>query len=89
MKTSSVARTGCTTEIWPRFRARAWNTNAATRATQPNSQSGLRNRYATSRQREDRGGAVVLAMCWVASLTALDRAASSAKTITTDAPALP
>jgi hypothetical protein len=39
----------------------------------------------TSRQPEDRGGAAVLAMCWVASFTALDNAAGRAKTITTDA----
>src|SRR5208282_986234 len=64
---------------------RAWNTNAAARATQPKSHSGLRNRYTTSCQPEDRRGAAVLAMCWVASLTALDRAASRAKTITMSA----
>src|ERR1700745_625198 len=82
MKTSSTARTGCTIDSRPSCRARAWNTNAAARAAQPKSQSGLRNRYTTSRQPEDRRGAAVLAMCWVASLTALDRAASRAKTIT-------
>ena len=85
MKTSSAASTGCTIDSRPSCRARAWNTNAAARATQPNSHSGLRNRYTTSRQPEDRCGAAVLAMCWVASLTALDTAASRAKTITMSA----
>src|SRR5271155_2610467 len=85
MKTSSVASTGCTIDSRPLARARAWNTNAAARAAQPKSHSGLRNRYTTSRQPEDRRGAAVLAMCWVASLTALDRAASRAKTITISA----
>src|SRR6516225_7370723 len=85
MKTSSVASTGCTIDSRPSCRASAWNTNAAARATQPKSHSGLRNRYTTSRQPEDRVGAAVLAMCWVASLTALDRAASRAKTITMSA----
>src|SRR5580693_271983 len=44
MKTSSVASSGCTTEIWPWLRARAWNTNAAIKAAQPSSHRGLRNR---------------------------------------------
>ncbi len=41
---SSVAISGCTTDSRPAFRARAWNTNAAARATQPKSHNGLRNR---------------------------------------------
>ena len=63
MKTSSEAITGCTIDSRPLCRARAWNTNAAARATQPKSHSGLRNRYTTSRQPEDWRGAAVLAMC--------------------------
>jgi hypothetical protein len=63
MKTSSVASSGCTTETRPLCRASAWNKNAAARATQPNSHKGLRNKYRTSRQPEDRLGAAVLAMC--------------------------
>ena len=63
MKTSSVASSGCTTESWPLCRASAWNTNAPARAAQPNSHNGLRNRYSTSRQPEDRRGAAVLAIC--------------------------
>ena len=43
-KTSSVARSGCTIETSPSCRASAWNTNAAARATQPSSHSGLRNK---------------------------------------------
>lgn len=61
-KTNSVARSGCTTEIRPVCRASAWNTNAATRATQPESHNGLRNKYTASRQPEDRVTAV-LARC--------------------------
>ncbi len=63
MKTSSVASSGCTTEIRPLCKASAWNTNAPARATPPNSHNGLRNKYSTSRQPEDRRGAAVLAMC--------------------------
>src|SRR6266487_27995 len=63
MKTSSVASSGCTTETRPLCRASAWNTNAPARATPPNSHNGLRNKYRTSRQPEDRrGGAVPAAL---------------------------
>ena len=50
------------------------------RATQPKSHSGLRNKYRTTRQPDDRRGPAVLAMCWVATLAALDNAASRANT---------
>ena len=43
-KTSSVTRSGCTTDIWPLCRARAWKTKAPARAIQPSSQSGLDTR---------------------------------------------
>ena len=62
-KTSSVTRSGCTTETRPPCSASAWNKKAAARATQPKSQSGLRNRYTTSRQPDDRRGSAVLATC--------------------------
>src|ERR1700727_2451159 len=61
--TSSVTRSGCTTETRPSCRASAWNRNAPARATQPKSHSGLWNRYRTTRQPDDRRGPAVLAMC--------------------------
>ena len=48
-KTSSVTSNGCTTDISPLCSARAWNTNAPTNATHPNSHSGLVSRYRTKR----------------------------------------
>ena len=79
-KTSSVTRSGCTTETRPLCSASAWKPKAAARATQPKSHSGLRNRYTTSRQPDDRRGSAVLATCWVATLAAFDKAASRANT---------
>src|SRR5450631_17631 len=43
-KTSSVTRTGWTTDSWPLCRARAWKTNEPTAAAPPASHSGCRNR---------------------------------------------
>ena len=42
--TSSVTSRGCTTDICPLCRAKAWNTKAPARAIQPSSQSGLDTR---------------------------------------------
>ena len=86
MKTSSVASTGCTIDSRAVVQGQGLE-HERRRQGHPadSSHSGLRNRYTTSRQPEARRGAAVLAMCWVASLTALDRAASRAKTITMSA----
>ena len=43
-KMSSVTKSGCTTEIWPLCRARAWKMNAPASATHPKSHRGLRNK---------------------------------------------
>src|SRR6185312_13829097 len=75
---SEISR-GYTTDTSPSCSASAWNTNAAPSAIQPNSHSGLWNRYLTSRQPEECRGSAVLAMCWVVTLTALDSAVSKAK----------
>ena len=43
-KTSSVTRSGCTTDICPLCRARAWKMNDPASATQPNSHNGFETR---------------------------------------------
>src|SRR5580658_3938277 len=40
-KTSSVTRSGCTTDVAPLCKAMAWNTNAPASATHPKSHNGL------------------------------------------------
>ena len=78
-KTNSVTSTGCTRDISPRCNEMAWKRNPPASATQPSSHRGLVNRYATRRHPLDFLRSLVLAMCCVVTLRALQRAASKAK----------
>ena len=82
-KTSSVTRSGCTTDMSPLWSASAWNTKAPASATQPNSHNGFTTRYRTNCQPLECPGSPMLARCWVTTFSALQNAARRANTMGT------